>query len=791
MAVIRAFVSFIFSLKGVVTALLLVALFIPHRPPAWQAVDRTLLALGAQLTLPRTALVDIAVVELSPAQMQDLQSDPVAAASLMELLAYLQQPATAVTAIVMDQLPRSDRFASEQLLQTLDSGQAQGYVQRRKKVMAQLQGDDVMLLLSTGAADAGLSSPALVVTDSVERDWYALLPPRLQPRPWRSALPLTADSHGLQAWPLPAVDHLPAYPLVLAAGEQAQASSALLLFQHYLSASSLQWLKYRQLTIGERLIPTSVDGSLVPFYGSFSGVAAPVKQLSLQQALDTVPDKGMVLIGQQGDEQLASLASLMLSLQQGAYWHSPYWFYAAEKLLLLVLGLYLLLLLPLLGKGVAVLSSALAVVLMVAAQLGWLVTQWQWLPLGVAIEFLVLGTFLMSVWSSRRRQWLRLESDCHQSNFQLAQQWYQQDQLKPALDAIGKCRSTQPVLDLAYDVASQQERKRQYEAAADTYQMIVSRKRNFKDAAKRAKALDSLKMGNSQPATALDATHTLVMPDANVNRPILGRYEIERELGRGAMGVVYLGHDPKISRRVAIKTFNYKQFDSSQVQSLKERFFREAEAAGRLHHPNIVTVYDVGEEPDLAFIAMDFVEGQSLGDHISKESLLPVDTVYELIAQVAEALDYAHQQNIVHRDIKPGNIMYNPESEQVKVADFGIARITDDSKTKTGDILGSPIYMSPEQLKGSKVAGATDIYSLGVTLYQLLTAEVPFNGDSIANLAYQILNKKYKSVREVRAELPASAARIVNKAMQKDPAKRYANGDAMAEALRKSLGRDF
>lgn len=428
---------------------------------------------------------------------------------------------------------------------------------------------------------------------------------------------------------------------------------------------------------------------------------------------------------------------------------------------------------------------------MVSAQLGWMLTQSQWLPLGVAIQLLVFGTFFMSVWCSRQRQWHVMETECHQSNFQLAKQWLQQDHLKEALDAIDKCRTTDAVLGLAYDVAAQQERKRQYAAAADTYLLIVNRRRNFRDAAKRAEALVSLKMGNSQEIPALNATHTLVMPDANLNCPILGRYEIQRELGRGAMGVVYLGRDPKIGRQVAIKTLSYKQFDGSQVKDLKERFFREAEAAGRLHHPNIVTVYDVGEEPDLAFIAMDYVEGQSLGDHIKPETLLPVDKVYELVAQVAEALDYAHRQNIVHRDIKPGNIMYNPAVGKVKVADFGIARITDDSKTKTGDILGSPIYMSPEQLKGSKVNGATDIYSLGVTLYQLLTAEVPFNGDSIANLAFQILNKKFKSVRDVRSDLPASSVRIINRAMQKDPSKRYLHAADMAEALRKSLGRDF
>lgn len=772
-------------------ALLLTLLLIQPLPAAWQAADGLLLKAAVQLTLPRTALVDTVVVELNTDEWRRLQFDPAEATAVLALLESLQASSTAVSAVVLDTLPRSDWHASESLLQADNNDLARSFLQRREQALARLRHETVMIFVPDDPANPKLKSSLLPSGDLSPPAWYELLPALLQRAPQQLPKTSSIQASDWGAWALlPAQTDL-AYPLIVQTGGQLQASPALLLLQRSLAASSLEWIGHQQLRIGRQVISTSIDGSLVPFYSRSSGVTAPFKRLSLQQVLDSLPDKAVVVLGREGDLRLRELANVLVSLQQGAYWYSPYWFFAAEKILLLLLGLFLLFLFPRLNKGVAILSSVLCVLLMVAAQLGWMVTQWQWLPLGMAMEFLLLGTLLMSVWSSQRRQWRHLERECHQSNFQLAQHWYQQDLLKQALDAIAKCRPTDPVLELAYDVAAQQERKRQYDAAAETYLMIVNRKRSFKDAAKRAKALASLKMGNSQEVQAIDAAQTLVLPDANVNRPILGRYEIERELGRGAMGVVYLGHDPKISRRVAIKTLNYKQFDRSQIQNLKERFFREAEAAGRLHHPNIVTVYDVGEEPDLAFIAMDFVQGNSLGDYMTAETLLPVDTVYELIAQVAEALAYAHQQNIVHRDIKPGNIIYNPDTGQAKVADFGIARIIDDSKTKTGDILGSPIYMSPEQLKGSKITGASDLYSLGVTMYQLLTAEVPFNGDSIANLAYQILNKKFKSVREVRPDLPASAARIINKAMQKDPVRRYADGTAMAEALRKSLGRDF
>ncbi|MCK4704042.1 MAG: serine/threonine protein kinase, partial [Gammaproteobacteria bacterium] len=262
-------------------------------------------------------------------------------------------------------------------------------------------------------------------------------------------------------------------------------------------------------------------------------------------------------------------------------------------------------------------------------------------------------------------------------------------------------------------------------------------------------------------------------------------YKIEKELGRGAMGVVYLGKDPKINRKVAIKTLDYSQLSKQDINTFKNRFFREAEAAGRLSHSNIVTVFDMGEEEGFAFIAMDYVSGLPLSEYTMKKALLPVKEVYRIVQIVAEALDYAHNQKIVHRDIKPGNIMYNKKNKQIKITDFGIARITDSVKTKTGSFMGSPSYMAPEQMTGSRVDGRADIYSLGVSFYQLLTGKLPFDADSLANLAYKITNEKFRPVREVRADLPSSATRIINKALQKNPEKRFATGADMVAALKR------
>ncbi len=232
-----------------------------------------------------------------------------------------------------------------------------------------------------------------------------------------------------------------------------------------------------------------------------------------------------------------------------------------------------------------------------------------------------------------------------------------------------------------------------------------------------------------------------------------------------------------------------QEFEGEQLEDVKRRFFREAETAGRLNHPNIVTIYDVGEDQDLSYIAMDYLKGDNLLAYCKQETLLPVETVFELMMQVADALDYAHKQNIVHRDIKPANIIYDEAEGTLKVTDFGVACVTDASKTKTGTILGSPSYMSPEQLAGKKVDGRSDIFSLGVTFYQLLTGELPFIGESLASLMYKIANEKHPDVRMFRPDLPACVSKLVNKALHKDIERRFQSGEKMAAAIERCLER--
>lgn len=273
-------------------------------------------------------------------------------------------------------------------------------------------------------------------------------------------------------------------------------------------------------------------------------------------------------------------------------------------------------------------------------------------------------------------------------------------------------------------------------------------------------------------------------PAPRSDRTTLGRYRIERELGRGSMGTVYLGHDPQIGRAVAIKTMALsREFEGSELAEARGRFFREAEMAGRLRHPDIVTIFDASEDQGLAFIAMEFVGGHDLLRHTLPGRLLPVPVVLKTLARVANALAHAHREGVVHRDVKPANVMVDPATGAVKVTDFGIARVADACRTRTGLVLGTPSFMSPEQMAGRRVDGRTDLYSLGVMLFQLLTGALPHRSESMAELMSQIVNDTAPDVRTLRPELPEALANIVALALEKRVEVRYADGRQMADDL--------
>ncbi|MFY7867107.1 serine/threonine-protein kinase [Roseateles sp.] len=261
-------------------------------------------------------------------------------------------------------------------------------------------------------------------------------------------------------------------------------------------------------------------------------------------------------------------------------------------------------------------------------------------------------------------------------------------------------------------------------------------------------------------------------------------YELLQELGRGAMAVVHLARERSSGRMVAIKRLALqREFAAEDLIDVRQRFMREARAAGHLQHPDILQILDAGEAGEDAWIAMEYVQGQDLSHFTRVGQLLPAREVVSLGVRLARALDYAHRQGVVHRDIKPANVMLDRASNSVKVMDFGIARIADGSRTRTGLVLGTPSFMSPEQLAGLKVDGRSDLYSLGALIYQLLTGQLPHQSDSMAKLMYLIANATPPDIRHYQADLPEALALVLALALEKRPELRYANGEQMAQDL--------
>jgi serine/threonine-protein kinase len=249
------------------------------------------------------------------------------------------------------------------------------------------------------------------------------------------------------------------------------------------------------------------------------------------------------------------------------------------------------------------------------------------------------------------------------------------------------------------------------------------------------------------------------------------------------MGLVYLAHDPKIDRKVAIKTIHRPEgAPEADGEEFRQRFLREAQAAGKLIHPGIVTIFDVGEEQGLSYIAMEYIEGQTLDNFAKPTALLPVEKTVRFIIQACRALDHAHKHSVVHRDVKPANLMMVSE-KQIKVTDFGLAKNPQANLTSAGTLVGTPNYMSPEQVMGRPLDGRSDLFSLGIVLYELLTGERPFGGETISTIIYRVLHELPKRPEIANTRVPQGLADIILKALEKDPANRYQTGEEFAEAL--------
>jgi CHASE2 domain-containing sensor protein/predicted Ser/Thr protein kinase len=487
---------------------------------------------------------------------------------------------------------------------------------------------------------------------------------------------------------------------------------------------------------------------------------------------------------------VTTLAHSVSSILQEHFFVVPSWGGLATLGIFVVVALYLIVLLPRLSAGVGAGASLAIAVALFGTHLGLMTSAGMWIQLMLPLTLLFVGhaalttkRFLMT---ERGKEAADIASA--ESNRMLGLAFQQQGQLDMAFDKFRKAPLNEEVMENLYSLALDFERRRQFNKAESVFRYMATHDPKFKDIGERmnrAKNLsETIILGGS--AGARTNAGTVIMAGGGAaEKPMLGRYQVEKELGKGAMGVVYGGKDPKIGRVVAIKTLALSaEFEAEELQEAKERFFREAETAGRLTHPNIVTIYDAGEEHDLCYIAMEFLKGKDLVGYTKQPNLLPPMKVLSIVERTAEALGYAHSMGVVHRDIKPANIMYEPEADQPKVTDFGIARITDSSRTKTGMVLGTPSYMSPEQLAGKKIDGRSDLFSLGVTLYQLLCGKLPFEGESMTQLMFAIANNPHPNILEYNPALPKWIVPIIDKALEKNHDKRYQTGQEFAEAIR-------
>jgi CHASE2 domain-containing sensor protein/tRNA A-37 threonylcarbamoyl transferase component Bud32 len=461
----------------------------------------------------------------------------------------------------------------------------------------------------------------------------------------------------------------------------------------------------------------------------------------------------------------------------------PDWASTLEIIVIVLFGLFVAFVIPNIKARLSAIISLSLLLVWILTSVFLFAAYGLWIKTIYAALLLIVGYIVIV---SRRYLFVektkeRAEADSAETNKILGLSLQGQGLLDMAFEKFLKCPvEDDSIKELLYNLGLDFERKRMFNKAVAVYEHIAQAG-FFKDIEDRIDKLtaagDTLIFG-----TAGAKKDVTVLLDNTAVNPTLGRYEIIKELGSGSMGKVFLAKDPRINRDVAIKTIRYEEIDAGDRDSVKGRFLREAQAAGKLSHSNIVTIYDVGEDYDIAYIAMELLDGHDLTKYCHKENLLPLPEVIRIVSCVATALNYAHASGVVHRDIKPANIMVL-NNREVKVTDFGISRVMDASKTQTGIVLGTPSYMSPEQIAGQKVDGRSDLFSLGVVLYELLSGTKPFIADNLATLMYNITSGTPLSIKEIIPTIPDKVAAIAEKLLAKDPAERYQTGIELMDDL--------
>lgn len=461
-----------------------------------------------------------------------------------------------------------------------------------------------------------------------------------------------------------------------------------------------------------------------------------------------------ILPSQQFVTRSEIIASALANIEQRQIVTSPTWVRAIEWSVPVLLAIVaILLMVGRKRRDILILVGAVILGLIIVEALFLLIGRMR-MDLGRSV-IVFLGTGILSWWLAGGDKKAAVNALKRGNDFLAA------GRLEPAFAEFRRCEPTETLANAMYKLSLAFEEQSKPERAEAVLQWLK----------------------RTHSGTATQSNFSLQSTLGKSRR--LGRYVIEKKIGKGAMGAVYLARDPRINRPVALKVIPIeKEFEDEELEEARLRFFREAESAGRLTHPNIITVYDCGEDKHLAYIAMEYLQGISLTEFTDPKKLLAPNKALELCARVADALDYAHNQGVIHRDIKPANLLYSLRNDMLKISDFGVARLTDNNRTKTGIVLGTPMYMSPEQLNAEDLTGHSDLFSLGVTLYELLVGEVPFKATNIAVLMTKITSDDPAPVSNRRAGVPPAVDAVLFKALAKRPEERFATGGEMAIALR-------
>ena len=812
------------------------------REPDWKAYD-----LGVRFSSFRPPNPNVVVVAIDDAAIQEMGSWPwprdvlarvtdIISADSPAVIGYAVPFDTRQSTSGLQQIEKLKKalgnLASERRLQRLINDVEEGLDSDRAFAQSLQKAGPVVLATPYDLSPKDYADESLKVAEHLER-FTVKVANKPERRSWISRLFLdnpvpVADSmyppiDGLSRY-VTAIGHLNTglnwqeqarrEPLLIQYGADYIPSFSLMIVARYLrlTASNIQAKFGDALRVNRTAVETDKKFRIYPYFYRGKNNQSPFKVISILDVLnkghigtrDQFNDKA-VIIGFTARQQTAELASpigvdmapavftahVVSSLLNDDLYRVPRWGHWLQHLLILTIGLYLMYLLPKLRFATGIAFTVVLILVILNAHFILMIGQATWVPMMLPLLALLVGHVLLSIKHMLAFSVGRIQGELSNANLLLAQSFQNQGQLDQAFERYRKCAVNETVLEYLYNLGLDYERKRMFNKAVSVFEYIKQHRRNYRDIVNRINSGKEASHAFSRnPKSAVNMGSTLILENSGLQKPMLGRYHIERELGRGAMGMVYLGKDPKIGRTVAIKTMVLSQeFEGEKLEEVKERFFREAETAGRLNHPNIVTIYDVGEDEDLSYIAMDYLKGSNLLAYCKPDNLLPAKEVLQVLTKVANALEYAHIHNVVHRDVKPANILYDRETGVLKVTDFGVACLTDSSKTKTGTILGSPSYMSPEQLAGMKVDGRSDLFSLGVTLYQMLTGELPFIGESLASLMYKIANEKHPDVRLFRPDLPSCVSRIINKALAKEAEKRFQSGERFSNALERCLER--